>query len=92
MDTSFTNSKEQIAIAPRDETDWSNLTRAAQIRNIELEGYVVLPDLLSPETLEKIREELRRLPMRSTDYSPHQQGSQNGPIRRPLPTSSPTHP
>ena len=77
MDISFTNSKEQIAQARRDETDWSSLTRGEQVRNIELEGYVVLPDLLSQEQLETIRAELRKLPMRSTDYSKHQQGSSN---------------
>ena len=77
MDTSFTNSKEDIARACRDETDWSSLTRAEQIRSIELEGYVVLPDLLPLETVERIREELGRLPTRSVDYSPHQRGSQD---------------
>ncbi len=77
MDTSFTNSKEDIVRARRDETDWSSLTRAEQIRSIELEGYVVLPDLLPPETVEKIREELGRLPTRSVDYSPHQRGCQD---------------
>jgi hypothetical protein len=74
MDVSFTNSKEQIAQARRDETDWSSLTRAEQIRSIELEGYVVLPGLLSPKVLEAIRDELDKLPMRRVDYSPHQQG------------------
>ena len=49
MDTSFTNSRESIAEARRDDTDWSSLTRAEQIRSIELEGYVVIPDLLSQE-------------------------------------------
>lgn len=48
MDASFANSKEQIAQARRDDTDWSSLTRMEQVRSIELEGYVVLPDLLSP--------------------------------------------
>ena len=43
MDTSFTNSKEDIARARMDETDWSSLTRDEQVRSIELEGYVVLP-------------------------------------------------
>ena len=75
MDTSFTNSKEQLAHARRDETDWASLTRAEQIRSIELEGYVVIPDLLSEEQLHKIRAELHKLPLRSTDYSKHQQGS-----------------
>ena len=77
MDTSFTNSKEDIARARMDETDWSSLTRDEQVRSIELEGYVVLPDLLPPETVERIREELGRLPTRSVDYSPHQRGSQD---------------
>ena len=76
MDTSFTNSKEDIARARMDETDWSSLTRDEQVRSIELEGYVVLPDLLPLETVERIREELGRLPTRSVDYSPHQRGSQ----------------
>ena len=77
MDISFTNSKEDIARARMDETDWSSLTRDEQVRSIELEGYVVLPDLLPPETVERIREELGRLPTRSVDYSPHQRGSQD---------------
>lgn len=77
MDTSFTNSKEDIARARMDETDWSSLTRDEQVRSIELEGYVVLPDLLPLETVERIREELGRLPTRSVDYSPHQRGSQD---------------
>ena len=76
MDISFTNSKEDIARARMDETDWSSLTRDEQVRSIELEGYVVLPDLLPLETVERIREELGRLPTRSVDYSPHQRGSQ----------------
>jgi hypothetical protein len=77
MDTSFTNSKEEIARARMDETEWSSLTRDEQVRSIELEGYVVLPDLLPLETVERIREELGRLPTRSVDYSPHQRGSQD---------------
>lgn len=74
MDVSFTNSKEQIHQARQDDTAWSSLTRTEQIRSIELEGYVVLPGLLSPEVLEAIRDELDKLPMRHVDYSPHQQG------------------
>ncbi|NKB69891.1 MAG: hypothetical protein GKR89_22695 [Candidatus Latescibacteria bacterium] len=74
MDTSFTNSKESLSQARRDQTDWTALSRAEQIRSIELEGYVVLPDLLGPETLEKIRTELAQLPTRPVDYSPHQHG------------------
>ena len=77
MDTSFTNTKESIAGARRDETDWASLTRAEQIRNIELEGYVVIPDLLTADQLDAIREELAKLPTGATDYSPHQRGHQD---------------
>ena len=72
MDTSLTNSVESLAEARRDTTEWASLTRAQQIRSIELEGFVVVPDLLSPETLAKLRDELGKLPMTAADYSPHQ--------------------
>ena len=72
MDTSFTNSKESLAEAHRDTTDWKGLTREEQIRSIELEGFVVLPNLLDPTTLEKIKEELSQLPTKAADYSPNQ--------------------
>ena len=74
MDTSFTNSRESIAEARQDDTDWSSLTRAEQIRSIELEGYVVIPDLLSQEALEAVRPEMSRLPTTAVDYSEHQRG------------------
>ena len=77
MDTSFTNSVEEVAVARRDETDWASYSRKHQIRSIELEGYVVLPKLLSESQLESIREELRDLPTKSVDYSPHQRGYSN---------------
>ncbi|MCB1122687.1 MAG: phytanoyl-CoA dioxygenase family protein, partial [Verrucomicrobiae bacterium] len=50
---------------------------AEQIRSIELEGYVVLPDLLVPETVEEILDEMSRLPTRGVDYSPHQRTCSN---------------
>jgi hypothetical protein len=77
MSTAFTNSKESLADARRETTDWKTLTREEQIRSIELEGFVVLPDLLSPETLDTIREELGRLPVKAVDYSPHQRTFSN---------------
>lgn len=52
-----------------DTTDWSRLSFAEQLRSLEVEGYVVLPDLLSPERLTAIRAEVDRLPTRGTDYS-----------------------
>ena len=74
MDTSFTNSRSDLARAKRAAADWSALSRAQRIRAVELEGYVVLPDLLPEAALEEIRAETERLPTRAVDYSPHQQG------------------
>lgn len=77
MDTSFTNTKESLTRARRDSTDWKSLTRAEQIRSIELEGYVVLPDLLTQKSVEKIRQEMNKLPTKAVDYSPHQRSYSN---------------
>ncbi len=74
MDTSFTNSRESLDRALRPDTNWASLTRAERVRSVELDGYVVLPDLLSAEQLEKIRTELARLPTTAVDYSEHQRG------------------
>ena len=74
MDTSATNSREQQAAAQQSDTDWGALTLAQRIRSIELEGFVVLPDLLSPQQLAAIRDELDRLPTKAVDYSPNQRG------------------
>ena len=72
MDTSFTNSRTSIATARRADTDWTSLTTDQRIRSIELDGYVVIPDLLSAAQLEAIRDELSRLPTTAADYSEHQ--------------------
>lgn len=75
MDTRCTNSRESILEAQIENTDWARLSTAERIRWVELEGYVVIPDLLSLDLLEKIRKELARLPTTPVDYSEHQRGS-----------------
>ena len=77
MDTSFTNSRESIVLARKAETDWGSLSRAQQIRSIELDGYVVIPGVLSEELLPAIRAELAKLPTTPVDYSEHQRGCPN---------------
>ena len=74
MDTSFTNSRESLQGALRPEVDWAGLSQAERIRCLELEGYVLIPDILSQDLVEKIRVEMDRLPTVSVDYSPHQRG------------------
>ena len=44
MDTSFTNTLENIAEAGRyDDVDWSSLSHAERARWLEVEGFVVMP-------------------------------------------------
>lgn len=74
MDTSYTNSRQDLDSAQRDETDWRACSQADRIRAIELEGYAVLPDVLTAAQVAAIGQELDRLPTTATDYSPHQRG------------------
>ncbi len=57
-----------------DSTDWSALTSPRQIKHLEIEGYVVLPKILSAEQVATIKDELDRLPTTGTDYSENQRG------------------
>ena len=77
MDTSFTNSRDDVASARQPDVDWASLTRGERVRSLELEGYVVIPDLLSPGEVREIGEELARLPTTAVDYSEHQRGCSN---------------
>lgn len=74
MDVSFTNSREEVFAAKRVETDWAALSPGQQIRSLEVDGYVVMPDQLSAGQIQRIREELMQLPTQGTDYSAHQRG------------------
>ena len=56
------------------DVDWSSLTFGEQVRHLELEGFVVLPDLLPPEKIAEMKRELARLPTKATDYSENQRG------------------
>lgn len=57
-----------------DTTDWSSLTTPQRIKHLEIEGYVVMPDLLSREQVAAIKQELDQLPTVGTDYSENQRG------------------
>lgn len=70
--TESTNTTNTDAI--RDTTDWSRMTTPQRIRHLEIEGYVVLPDVIPSAELEKIRQEVNRLPTKGTDYSENQRG------------------
>lgn len=68
-----------------DDRDWSRLTLGERIRQIELDGYVVLPDLLAPGHVAELKAATAKLETRAVDYSVHQQVCPNlqftgGPI------------
>jgi ectoine hydroxylase-related dioxygenase (phytanoyl-CoA dioxygenase family) len=53
-------------------TDWTSLSTAERIKHLEIEGYVLIPDVLSPEQVWAVKEELDRLSTKATDYSENQ--------------------
>jgi ectoine hydroxylase-related dioxygenase (phytanoyl-CoA dioxygenase family) len=59
------------------ETDFAKMTTGQRIKHLEIEGYVLIPDLLSPQQIVAIRNELDRLPTTPTDYSENQRGHSN---------------
>ena len=56
-----------------DDRDWSKLTLGERIRQIEVEGYIVLPDLITAAQIAQLKAETARLETRAVDYSVHQQ-------------------
>lgn len=57
--------------------NWSSLSTPQRIKHLEIEGYVLLPDLLAPDQIASIKAELDRLPTTPTDYSDNQRGYSN---------------
>lgn len=57
-----------------DDRDWSTLSRGEQIRQIELEGYLIVPDLLDAEHLALLKAQAASWETTPRDYSPHQRG------------------
>lgn len=57
-----------------DSTDWARMSTKQRIRHLELEGFVIIPDLIPADLIKKMRSELDRLPTKGTDYSENQRG------------------
>jgi len=72
MDARVTNTPDTLDSAHHPVTDWGALNTAQRIAHLEMEGYVLVPDLLTPEQVKTIRSELETLPTTGTDYSEHQ--------------------
>jgi ectoine hydroxylase-related dioxygenase (phytanoyl-CoA dioxygenase family) len=54
--------------------DWHLLTLGQQIQSLEVEGYVVLPDLLDEDHVARLKAETAQLETTAVDYSIHQRG------------------
>ena len=57
-----------------DDRDWSLLSLGERIRQIELEGYLVLRNLLSAPEEERLQAEVAEHETTPVDYSEHQRG------------------
>jgi hypothetical protein len=75
-----------------DDRDWSLLSRPQQIHQLELEGYLVLPDLLDAEQLIRLKAATARLTTTAVDYSEHQQVAGNVQFASPEITRLIGHP
>ncbi|MFN8488159.1 MAG: phytanoyl-CoA dioxygenase family protein [Caldilineaceae bacterium] len=56
-----------------DDRDWAKLTLGERIYQLEVEGYLVLPDLLTPDHIAQLKVETAQLNTFAVDYSVHQQ-------------------
>jgi len=70
---------EEIGFMNIDETDFASFSLGERIRHFEVEGYVVLPGVISPEQIERLHGELADVPMKHKDYGVHQTVSPDPP-------------
>lgn len=62
-----------------DETDFAAMSRPEQIRHFEVEGYLVLPSILTPDVIGRLKKELAHAEMSHTSYSTQQTRSVEQP-------------
>jgi hypothetical protein len=61
-------------MAPSALPEWSTMTLGEQLKHLELEGYLVVPDLLSPEQVARFKKLTATLETKGADYSDKQRG------------------
>lgn len=64
--------EEIIGFMNLDATDFASMSRAEQIRHLEVEGYLVMPRILPPDVIARIKRELADVEMGHTSYSTQQ--------------------
>ena len=66
-------SRDATATADRvDDRDWSALTLGQRIEQLEVEGYLVIPDLLDADLIAQLKEQTAQFETGCADYSVHQ--------------------
>lgn len=70
---------EEAGFMRLDETDFSSFTRAQQIRHLEVEGYLVMPRIIPPDVIARLKHELSDAAMGHTSYSVNQTRSVEQP-------------
>lgn len=70
---------EEIPFMNVDDSDFSSMTRAQQLRHLEVEGYLVFPSILDAELLDRLKAELADAEMDHKSYSVHQTFSVSQP-------------
>ena len=70
-----------------DDRDWSALTRGEQLYQIEVEGYLLMPGMLSPDEVRQLKSETARLETFPMPYSVHQRDRVLQPGHNPYPGS-----
>jgi len=60
-----------------DDRDWSALSTSQRIRQLEVEGYLVMPDLLDPDHLTRLKAITTTFKTTAVDYSKNQRGRPN---------------
>lgn len=71
--------EEEIDFMHIDETDFGAMARSAQIRHLEVEGYIVFPEILDADGIARIKRELADAEMGHTSYSQNQTRSVTQP-------------
>ena len=71
--------EEEIGFMNLDETDFASMARPEQVRHLEVEGYVVFPQILDADRIRRIKQELADAEMGHKSYSVNQTRSVTQP-------------
>ena len=63
---------EKLGSMKIDDTDFDSMTRSAQMRQLEVEGYLVMPNVLDQDQIRCLKKELAEAKMDHKSYSIHQ--------------------